>query len=228
MQLAVTGAQKKITLSDEIFALPLNKSLLAQAVRTQQSNQRSANAHAKTRGEVSGGGKKPWRQKGTGRARVGSSRTPLWRGGGVIFGPTSERSFSLKMPAKMAKKAFHQALSFKAAEKKFFVVSDPTMQNPSTKAFVELLSGWGIDFRSAILVTAKPDRNLQLSARNLDYLATKTAGALSTYDILRADALIFTESALEAVQGKQRAPRAAKAAAQTPTKKTEASQQEAK
>jgi large subunit ribosomal protein L4 len=223
MQLTVTGAStaKKVTLSDDVFALPLNKALLTQAVRTQLSNRRTANAHAKTRGDVSGGGRKPWRQKGTGRARVGSSRTPLWRGGGVIFGPTSERSFALKMPAKMAKQAFRHALSLKASEKKLVVVADFSMDSPSTKNLIKTVAGWGVEYRRAVIVIPKKNDPIRLSARNAVDLETRVVSGLTTYDVLSTETLFVTESALQLLQKGAKATPKAAAAPKAPKAKAE-------
>src|SRR3990167_10958145 len=131
-----------VNLADDVFGLPMNKDLLYQVTTSQMSNQRQVIAHAKGRGEVRGGGKKPWRQKGTGRARHGSIRSPIWKGGGATFGPTKEVNFKKKVSKKMASKALFVALSSKARDKQLLVVDGIKLQNPKTKEMAVLFKNF--------------------------------------------------------------------------------------
>src|SRR5204862_1502835 len=129
-----------IELNDKIYAVKPTLHLLAEAVRVQASNARKGLANTKTRGEVSGGGKKPWKQKGTGRARVGSIRSPIWRHGGITFGPTSDRNWELKMNKKAKTKALFMSLSDKAKNNRFIVIDQISFEQPKTKEFVKVLA----------------------------------------------------------------------------------------
>jgi large subunit ribosomal protein L4 len=166
------------------------------ALVRQMANQRQGTACTKTRSEVRGGGRKPWRQKGTGRARAGSNRSPLWRGGGVTFGP-KPRDYSIKMNRKERRLALRTALVNRAAD--LFVVEDfsKNLAQPKTKELVAALSRWGIEPGAKVLIiTGERDENVYLSARNVENLRLISASNLNVYDLLHADQIIATEAAI--------------------------------
>lgn len=164
-----------------------------------QAAQRMGTASTKTMGEVAGTGKKPWRQKGTGRARAGSFQSPLWRGGGVVFGP-KPRDFGKKVSRKTKALALRKALSERLRAGDVVVVEDLKIDGPKTKAFVGLLSA--LDLKGSALFVAPADRNLALASRNLRRVALTTSESLNTYDVLRPDKLVFTRSAFEQVEAR--------------------------
>ena len=157
--------------------------------------QRSGTACTKTMGEVAGSGKKPWRQKGTGRARAGSFASPLWRGGGVVFGP-KPRDFSKNVSRKTKQLALRKALSERLRAGDVLVVDELKLETPKTKDFLGLLSA--LDLKgSALIVAPGPDKNLALASRNLARVAVTTSDSLNTYDVLRPDKLVFSRTAFE-------------------------------
>jgi large subunit ribosomal protein L4 len=170
------------------------------ALVRQLANARQGTVSTKTRAEVSGGGRKPWRQKGTGRARAGSNRSPLWRGGGVIFGP-KPRDYSLKMNRKERRLALRTALQSRAND--LIVVQDfaEKLPRPKTKDLVNALKGWGVEPESKVLlILAERDEMVYLSARNLEKLRLISANNLNVFDLLAADQIVATTSALEKIQ----------------------------
>jgi large subunit ribosomal protein L4 len=174
--------------------------IVHRALVRQLNNARQGTASAKTRAEVSGGGRKPWRQKGTGRARAGSNRSPLWRGGGVIFGP-KPRDYSTKMNRKERRLALRTALVGRSDD--LIVVADfaDQLPRPKTKELVQALERWGVEAGSKVLIiTANREDNVYLSARNVDRLKLITAGNLNVFDILNADYVVVTQSALTKIQ----------------------------
>jgi large subunit ribosomal protein L4 len=201
MKVPVKNAEttKTLEVADRLFGSPAAPALLAQAVRTAQANGRLSSAHTKTRGEVRGGGRKPWRQKGTGRARAGSTRSPIWRGGGVIFGPTPDANHTLAMPTRMRHAAFLGALHAAWEDGRVSVISDLTLERPSTKSFLKLLSDAGVELGRTVLVIAQTDEILFRSADNLRELTMTTADRLSVLQILGAARLVITESGLKAL-----------------------------
>lgn len=170
------------------------------AVVAYRASQRSGTACAKTRSEVAGTGKKPWRQKGTGRARAGSKQSPIWRGGGVVFGPRP-RSFRKDINKKTRKLALRKALSerFKAGE--VLVVDQVQMDQPKTKDVIRLLDQLKVD-GTALIVTGEVNANAQLSARNIPYVDVTTSASLNTYDTLKFDCLILTKDALNGLESR--------------------------
>jgi large subunit ribosomal protein L4 len=162
--------------------------------------QRMGTACTKTMGEVNGTGKKPWRQKGTGRARAGSFASPLWRGGGVVFGP-KPRDFSKKVSRKTKQLALRKALSERLRAGDVLVVDDLKLASPKTKDFVGLLTNLQVD-GTTLIVAEAPDRNLTLAARNIPYVTMATSATLNTYDVLRPDKLVFTRGAFEQVEAR--------------------------
>ncbi len=174
--------------------------IVHRALVRQMANARQGTVSTKTRAEVSGGGRKPWRQKGTGRARAGSNRSPLWRGGGVIFGP-KPRDYSLKMNRKERRLALRTALQGQVEN--LIVVEDFTdkLPRPKTKEMAQALANWGVERGSKVLmILAERDENVYLSARNIDGLRLISATNLNVFDILAADRIVVTASALEKVK----------------------------
>lgn len=165
-----------------------------------QAAQRMGTACTKTMGEVTGSGKKPWRQKGTGRARAGSFASPLWRGGGVVFGP-KPRDFSKKVSRKTRQLALRKALSERLRAGDVLVVDDLKLESPKTKDFVGLLSALELNGTTVIVANAA-DKNLTLASRNLPNVALATSETLNTYDVLRPDKLVFTRGAFEQVEAR--------------------------
>jgi len=181
-------------LPDAVFSMPPNESLLWEAVKAYLANRRRGTHSTKSRGEVSGGGKKPWKQKGTGRARVGSIRSSLWRHGSIAHGP-KPRDYSVQLPAKMVRGALRSALAAKFQENKLTVVDGYELAEPKTKAFGGALKKLGIE-KSVLVVSDTANRNLQLSSRNLRGCALRRHHELQAYDVLSHDGLIISESAL--------------------------------
>jgi large subunit ribosomal protein L4 len=165
-----------------------------------QAAQRMGTASTKTMGEVAGTGKKPWRQKGTGRARAGSFQSPLWRGGGVVFGP-KPRDFSKKVNAKTRQLALRKALSERLKAGDVIVVDDLKLGSAKTREFVSVLSALDLT-GTALIVAPETDKNLALASRNIPTVALTTSEALNTYDVLRPDKLVFTRSAFEKVEAR--------------------------
>jgi large subunit ribosomal protein L4 len=170
------------------------------ALVRQMANARQGTVSTKTRAEVSGGGRKPWRQKGTGRARAGSSRSPLWKGGGVIFGP-KPRDYSLKMNKKERRLALCTALQSQADNLIVVQDFDDKLPRPKTKEMVQALSSWGIEKDAKVLmILAERSENVYLSARNIDKMRLISATNLNVYDILAADQIVITASALDKIK----------------------------
>lgn len=188
----------EVTLEPRLFEVPPNVSLLHQAVMIQQGNARAPIAHTKTRGEVRGGGKKPWKQKGTGRARHGSIRSPIWKGGGVTFGPRHTRNFQRALPVKAKRKALFMALSDKARHQAVAVIERPTLPQPKTKLVAQLMKKLGLA-RPALLVMGQPDTALVRSAQNVPWLTTIAAHSLNVVDVLKHRSLVAVDDALEAL-----------------------------
>jgi len=164
------------------------------------ASQRSGTACAKTRSEVAGTGKKPWRQKGTGRARAGSFQSPIWRGGGVVFGPRP-RDFRKDVNKKTRKLALQKALTERIKSGEVLVVDQISIAQPKTKDFISILDNLKVD-GTALLVTNNPDQNLQLSTRNVSYVGVTTSESLNTYDTLKYDRIIITRDAFSGLQSR--------------------------
>ena len=184
-------------LSDAVFAAPIKENLVHQAVVQHLANKRQGTQKAKTRGEVSGGGIKPWRQKGTGHARQGSIRAPQWRHGGVVFAPTP-RDYSFKMNKKEKKAAIRSALSGKLQSEDLIVVDKLTFDEIKTKNMVRVMKNLGAE--KAYVVLAGADRNVFLSTKNLQEVKLSHAGSLSVYDILKYKKLVLTQDAVKAIE----------------------------
>jgi len=187
----------ELKLNEVIFDLPWNADLVHQAVRGAVANKRQILAATKDRSEVSGGGRKPWRQKGTGRARHGSIRSPLWKGGGITFGPTKERNFKLKINKKMARQAFLTALSTKAKDSELLVLDDLKLSAPKTKEMSKIMKNFPQVKTSLLVLAGKKDENLKRAGRNLPNLRIINIDNLNILDILKYKHLIFTKDGIE-------------------------------
>lgn len=185
-------------LADGIFAVPINEAVMHQALLRQLANARLGTHKTKKRGEVSGGGRKPWRQKGTGRARQGSIRSPQWRKGGTVFGP-QPRSYRQKMPRKMRRLAVRSALSVKATAEQIILLDTLRMEESRTKQMLALLDSLGIQ-DSALILLSKKDEAVERSARNVPEVKTLRANYLNIRDILGYDYLVLPLEALEVVE----------------------------
>jgi large subunit ribosomal protein L4 len=193
---AGAGSTRERVLPEEFFGGEINIPLMHQVVTAQLAAARSGTASTKTRAEVRGGGKKPWRQKGTGRARHGSSRSPIWVGGGTVFGP-KPRDHSVKVPKKMRRAALRSALAAKAKEDRIWVLYDWTETH--TKPAASVLEQEGIEGRTLLVLDPGDDESAAVDRafRNLNDAAFSLVGSLSTYDVLVADAIVFTKAAFE-------------------------------
>jgi large subunit ribosomal protein L4 len=187
------------TLADAVFGITPNTHAVHLVVRSQMAARRSGTHSTKTRGNVSGGGAKPFRQKGTGRARAGTTRAPQWTGGGAVFGP-HPRSYSFRVPNKVVKLAMRSVLSAKSAEGVLHVVEPFALTEPSTKAAAALIKALGITGRATVVV-ANDDTNALKSLRNLEKIRVITASESNTYDLVDCAALVFTKPALEFLEG---------------------------
>ena len=187
-----------IELSDSVFGVEMNAGLLHQAVVMQLASRRLGTHSTKTRGLVRGGGRKPWRQKGTGRARSGSTRSPLWVGGGTVFGP-HPRSYAFRMPKKQRRLAIKCALSDKVASGDFIVLDDLNFDAPKTKSVVKMLSDFGVDAKS-LIITLDENENVELSSRNIPGVKAINTMGLNVYDILNHTKLFITKAAIEKIE----------------------------
>ncbi len=186
-----------VELPDDIFNIEPNQTVMHQALVRQLANQRQGTHKAKTRGEVSGGGRKPWRQKGTGRARQGTIRAPQWRGGGTVFGPTP-RSYAKRMPRKMRRLALRSALSVKAGEQKIVVLDELSFDAPRTKDMVAVLDALDVE-RSALVLLPEADDVVELSARNIPYVKTLRANYINVRDLLGYETVIMPQQAIDVI-----------------------------
>ena len=193
------GAQVgEIELNDNVFGIEPNKSVMFDFIKMQLANKRQGTSSTKTRTEVRGGGKKPWRQKGTGRARVGSSRNPVWRGGGIAFGP-KPRDYSYKLPQKVRRLALKSALSSKAIDNNIIVVDVFNFDEPKTKIMLQALQALNVG-KKTLLVTADGNANVVKSARNIPGVKPMRADFINVYDILKHETLLITKDAVAMVE----------------------------
>jgi large subunit ribosomal protein L4 len=188
----------EIELNDAIFGIEPNEAILFEALVQQRASLRQGNHKVKNRSEVAGGGRKPWRQKGTGRARQGSIRSPQWRGGGVVFGPTP-RSYSYKLPRKVRRIALLSALSSKVREENVIVLDQLSFDAPKTKEFVQVLKDLSIN-KKALIVTADLDETVALSARNIPGISVVTASSINVLDIVAHEKFVVTKAAVEKIE----------------------------
>jgi large subunit ribosomal protein L4 len=189
---------KKIDLSDEIFGIEPNDHAIYLSVKAHLANRRQGTHKAKERSEVRGGGKKPWRQKGRGTARAGTSRSPLWVGGGTIFGPRP-RNYRQDLTKKVKKLARKSALSHKVKDEQLMVLQDFTFDAPKTKEFSKILDAFNINDKKVLLLTGSTDHIVYKSGRNIPKVKIMEAGKASTYDILNNQMLILQKSAVEVI-----------------------------
>ena len=196
----MTGNQTgEMEVSDAVFGAPVNKPLMHQALVRQLSNARVGTHKTKSRGEVRGGGKKPWRQKGTGRARQGSIRASQWIGGGTVFGPTP-RKYTKAMPKKMHRAALRSALSVKAGAAQIVVLDGLSMPEPRTKQAVAMIKALGLSDQSVLLIVAEKDANVVRSVNNLPQVKLVLSGYLNVRDLLGYDVLLMARDAVARVQ----------------------------
>jgi large subunit ribosomal protein L4 len=193
-----------VELNSKIFEVKPNEHLLAEAVRIQLSNSRQGTSNTKTRGEVSGGGKKPWKQKGTGRARAGSTRGPIWRHGGITFGPRANRNWELKINKKAKTAALFMSLSDKAQEKTFIVIDQIALQNPKTKEFASLLADLRLKIKDLgkkhMLIIPKQDEKLVRATANLKSVHTVLANSLNLVDVITANSILVLKDSLPVIE----------------------------
>ncbi len=194
---------KKISqtlLPKEIFDVKMNSDLVHQVAVSQMANRRQVSAHIKTRAEVRGGGRKPWRQKGTGRARAGSIRSPIWRGGGVTFGPTTEKVFKKRIPKKMRRKALFMVLSAKAKENLLLVLNNLKIEKPKTKLMREILDKLFLKKGSGLIALAQKDENIIKAARNIPKTETIQAKDLNVLDLLSSKYLVMPKEVIKVIK----------------------------
>ena len=187
----------KIELNDSIFGVEINEHLVHMAVLQQLANKRQGTQKAKTRSEVRGGGRKPWRQKGTGHARQGSTRSPQWTGGGVVFAPTP-RDYSFKLNKKEKRAALKSALTSRVVENKFVVLDELKMDEIKTKKFVEVLKN--LDVEKALVVLNDMDEKVIASAANIPTVKTSQTNELNVFDVLKYDTVVVTKAAVATIE----------------------------
>jgi large subunit ribosomal protein L4 len=184
--------------SDRIFAAPINETIVNDTLNWYLASGRQGNANTKTRAEVSGGGRKPWRQKGTGRARIGDNRAPHWRHGGVAFGP-KPRDYSFSLPIKVRKAAIRTVLSDKAQSGKIKVIEKLSLANPKTKEMVKLLEALGVK-KSVLIVISAPDVSVERASSNIKGIKVAQGRALNVYDMLKHDEMIIMKDAIPVLE----------------------------
>jgi large subunit ribosomal protein L4 len=187
----------KIDLSDAVFGVEVNEHLVHMAVVSQLANNRQGTQKAKTRSEVSGGGRKPWRQKGTGHARQGSTRAPQWTGGGVVFAPVP-RDYSFKMNKREKRAALKSALTSRVEENKFIVIDEINFEEAKTKNFANILKN--LDVSKALVVLEDDNKNAELSARNIADVKTAKTNTINVYDILKYNTVIVTKAVVATIE----------------------------
>ena len=185
----------KLNLKDEVFGLETRKAILHEGVINYLANQRQGTHATKTKGLVRGGGKKPWKQKHTGRARAGSNRSPLWRGGGIIFGPMP-RDYSYNLPKKVKKIAMKTALSMKVSKGAITVIDGFSLKQPKTKDMIATLKNLGLEGEKVLIVTPEKDEVVTLSARNIPGVKVMRASDLNSYDVIISNKLLMTRDAI--------------------------------
>jgi large subunit ribosomal protein L4 len=188
----------QVELNDAVFAAQPNEAVIYDVVKMQLAARRAGTASTKTRSDVSGGGKKPWRQKGTGRARAGTTRSPLWRSGGIVFGP-HPRDYSFNVPKKMRKQALISALSMKLKQDKMLVINDFPMEKISTRKFQDIIDLF--DLKKALFVLDADNENLQKSSRNVKNIKMIKSEGINVYDILNHEYLVLLEPSIKKIEG---------------------------
>jgi len=187
-----------LKIDDAVFSGEIKEHLFYEVVKMQLARRRKGTACTKTRGEVSGGGVKPWKQKGTGRARSGSTRSPIWRHGGTVFGPRP-RDYFYSVPKKVRREALKSALRLRVSDGGMRVVESLDLQEPKTKNALAIMKAFSLD--SALIVTAGENKNLELSVRNLKDFKAIRAGGINVFDVLKYKGLLITKDALEKIEG---------------------------
>ena len=187
---------KEIKINDKVWGIEPNDAVLHNAIVLAMANSRQASASTKTRDEVSGGGRKPWRQKGTGNARQGSIRAPQWRGGGVVFGPNPNRNYSKKQNKKERRLALLSALSYKAIDKELIVLENLNLESNKTKEMVNLLTTLNVKNNKVLVVVEELNDNLVLASRNLPNVKLVAFNEVNAFDLVSADNMVITENAL--------------------------------
>ena len=187
-----------VQLDEEKFGGSIRYKLLRDAILMYEANKRQGTACTKTRGEVAGGGKKPWVQKHTGRARAGSIRSPLWKGGGVSFGP-KPIDYSYAIPKKARKLALFSALAAKVKDKEVVMLEDLSFERPKTKKMIEILKALGMNGDSCLIVISKPDNTVWKSARNIPFVKVMTSAELNAYEVLKPKKVLLTKEALSSI-----------------------------
>ena len=185
----------KVDLPEKLFNAPVRIDLMYEGVKCYLANQRQGNASTKTKGLVRGGGKKPWRQKGTGRARAGSIRSPIWRGGGTVFGPLP-RDYSYQLPRKVKRKALYSGFASKLQSDAVIVLNELDIHEPKTKHLTNLLKSLHLEDKRVLFVVDKEDINLELASRNLYLIKVERVRDLNVYDLLYYDKLVLTLNAV--------------------------------
>ncbi|MDU4961546.1 MAG: 50S ribosomal protein L4 [Sporomusaceae bacterium] len=189
----------EIELNDAVFGVDVNEAVVHQALVMQLASQRQGTAATKTRSMVRGGGRKPWKQKGTGRARAGTIRSPLWVGGGTVFGP-QPRSYAFRMPRKARRLAIKSALTAKVQSGELVVLETLQYEQPKTKQVVELLKAFQLESGKALLITKDVEDNVEKSSRNIPGVKALTAGGLNVFDLLHHDKLLITRDAVARIE----------------------------
>lgn len=187
-----------VSLPDAVFGLSARKDILHASVVGFLANQRQGTHATKTKGLVSGGGKKPWKQKHTGRARSGSSRSPIWRGGGTIFGP-QPRDYSYELPRKFKKRALGEALSAKLSGGEVTVIENMAVEKPKTKEMVSMLRNLGLDGKSVLIILPERDLNVMFSARNIPGVKVMRAADINPYEVLTSESILITKAAVSVI-----------------------------
>ncbi len=197
----ITGAKTgELELNDSVFGVEVNEAVLHQAVVMQLASQRLGTASTKTRGLVRGGGRKPWKQKGTGRARAGSTRSPIWVGGGTTFGP-QPRSYAFRMPRKQRRLAIKSALTAKLQDGELVVVDSIAFDAPKTKNVINMLSGFDATSKKSLIITGEIVENVEKSARNIPGVkAIPASSSLNVYDLLYHDKVFVTKEAITRIE----------------------------
>ncbi len=194
----ISGQQVgEVELKDEVFGIEPHEAVLFDMVNMQLANRRQGTHDTKTRSEVRGGGRKPWRQKGTGRARAGSTRSPIWRSGGIVFGP-HPRDYAYSLPKKVRRLALKSALSSKVLEQNIIVLDQMTLDAPKTKDMVRILNN--LNANKALVVTADRDLNVEKSARNIEGIKPLRAEGVNVYDLLKYTKLVITKDAVAKIE----------------------------
>jgi len=189
----------KMNLNDEVFSVKAKEGVVHSSVVNYLANQRQGTHATKTKGLISGGGRKPYKQKGTGRARAGSIRSPLWRGGGTVFGP-QPRDYSYKLPKQVKRLAFMKAFQEKLSNGEIVIIDDLNLDKPRTKDIAAILGTLGLDNRSVLIVTPEKNDAIVLSARNIPRVAVTKAADMNTYDICAYNTLLITKDALTKIE----------------------------